>query len=182
MPGRTRRRARWGSCSSARSKSADGWLHTGDLAKRNRLGLISFVTRKKDVVKHGGFSVFPAEVEAQMSAHPAIAEAVVFGVPHPAKGAEPAAVVVLKQVKKGKRETAESLLAWCRENIAPFKAPRHVFLVSADEIPRNANRKVLKDELRERMLSRLPGTRTSSTRSPASASGSGGRRPAGRKR
>lgn len=130
----------------------DGWLFTGDLAKKNRLGLISFVTRKKDVVKHGGFSVFPAEVEAQMAAHPAIAEAVVFGAPHKTKGAVPVAVVVLaKQATAGEAE----LLAWCRENIAPYKAPRALAIVASDEIPRNANRKVLKDELKEKMLPRL---------------------------
>ena len=61
----------------------DGWLHTGDLAREGPLGLIEFVTRKKDVVKHGGFSVFPAEVEAQLCEHPAVAEAIVFGAPHP---------------------------------------------------------------------------------------------------
>ena len=73
----------------------DGWLKTGDLARQNRAGLIAFATRKKDVVKHGGYSVFPAEVEAQLAAHPQIAEAVVFGVPHPTKGAVPAAAIVL---------------------------------------------------------------------------------------
>lgn len=130
----------------------DGWLFTGDLAKKNRLGLISFVTRKKDVVKHGGFSVYPAEVEAQMAAHPAIAEAVVFGAPHETKGAVPVAVVVL--AKKAAAKEAE-LLAWCRENIAPYKAPRALVIVGADEIPRNANRKVVKDALKEVMLPRL---------------------------
>lgn len=137
---------------ATRKSTRDGWLSTGDLARKNRLGLIAFVTRKKDVVKHGGFSVFPAEVEAQLSAHPAIAEAVVFGAPHPSKGAVPVAVVVLARTAKA---TEAELLAWCRENIAPYKSPRALVIVPAADLPRNANRKVLKDALREAMLPRL---------------------------
>jgi len=129
---------------------AEGWLHTGDLARQTRLGLIQFVTRKKDVVKHGGFSVFPAEVEAQLCEHPAVAEAVVLGMPHPLKGAVPVAVVVLKG-----RASEPELKAWAREHIAPYKSPRAVVAVAASELPRNANKKVLKDELREQVRARL---------------------------
>jgi acyl-CoA synthetase (AMP-forming)/AMP-acid ligase II len=129
---------------------AEGWLHTGDLARRSRLGLIQFVTRKKDVVKHGGFSVFPAEVEAQLCEHPLVAEAIVFGVPHPTKGAVPVAVVVPKG-----RVSEDELQAWAKEHLASYKSPRAVVVVQASEVPRNANRKVLKDELRERVLPRL---------------------------
>ena len=130
----------------------DGWLHTGDLARRNRIGLIAFVTRKKDVVKHGGFSVYPAEVESQMAAHPAIGDVAVFGAPHATKGAVPVAVVALA---KGKKATEAELLAWCREKIAPFKAPRAVLIVPAAEIPRNANKKIVKDVLKEKTLPAL---------------------------
>ncbi len=127
-----------------------GWLRTGDLARQSRLGLIQLVSRKKDVVKHGGFSVFPAEVEAHLCEHPAVAEAVVLGLPHPLKGAVPVAVVVLK----GRTSEAE-LLAWAREHIAPYKAPRALVVVAAADVPRNANKKVLKDELREQVRERL---------------------------
>ncbi|MCC7074423.1 MAG: AMP-binding protein [Deltaproteobacteria bacterium] len=125
------------------------WLRTGDLAWRNRAGLIAFATRMKDVIKHGGYSVFPAEVEAQLGAHPQVAEAVVFGVPHKSKGAVPAAAVVLK---KGAHIDEAALIAWAREHIAPFKAPRLLAIVTSADVPRNANRKVLKDELRSRLL------------------------------
>ena len=137
---------------ATRRTTRDGWLFTGDLARKNRLGLIAFATRKKDVIKHGGFSVFPAEVEAQLAAHPWIAEAVVFGAPHRAKGAVPVAAVVLA---RGAKTTEGELLAWCRENIAPFKSPRAIAIVGASDIPRNANRKVLKDALRETLLPRM---------------------------
>lgn len=129
--------------------TAGGWLRTGDLAWKNRAGLIAFATRMKDVIKHGGYSVFPAEVEAQLGAHPQVAEAVVFGVPHKSKGAVPAAAVVLK---KGARVDEAALLAWAREHIAPFKAPRLLAIVTSADVPRNANRKVLKEELRSRLL------------------------------
>jgi acyl-CoA synthetase (AMP-forming)/AMP-acid ligase II len=132
----------------------DGWLFTGDLARRNRLGLIAFVTRKKDVIKHGGFSVFPAEVEAQLLEHPAIAEAIVFGIPHATKGALPAAAIVLKH---GAHASEQQLLDWSREHIAPFKAPRALALVASSDVPRNANKKVLKDELRSAVLPKLVG-------------------------
>jgi acyl-CoA synthetase (AMP-forming)/AMP-acid ligase II len=134
---------------ATRRATHDGWLFTGDLAKRSRLGLIAFVTRKKDVIKHGGFSVFPAEVEAQLVEHPAVAEAVVFGAPHPSKGAIPVAVVVLAP---GAKATVRDLLEWARENIAPFKAPRAIVLALRAEIPRNDNAKVIKDRARERFL------------------------------
>ncbi|HVO31501.1 MAG TPA: hypothetical protein VMV18_12220, partial [bacterium] len=137
---------------ATRRTTRDGWLFTGDLARRNRLGLIAFVTRKKDVIKHGGFSVFPAEVEAQLAEYGGIAHAVVFGLPHPTKGAVPAAAVVLA---RGAHATEAQLLAWCREHIAPYKAPRAIALVAEKDIPRNANKKVLKDELRAALLPRL---------------------------
>ena len=130
----------------------DGWLRTGDLARQSRLGLIGFVTRKKDVIKSGGFSVFPAEVEAQLAAHSAIAEAVVFGLPHARKGEVPVAAVVLAN---GSRVTEQALLDWAHEHIAPFKAPRAIAIVASSDIPRNANRKVLKDALREKLRPRL---------------------------
>ncbi len=127
----------------------DGWLKTGDLARQNRAGLIAFATRKKDVVKHGGYSVFPAEVEAQLAAHPQIAEAVVFGVPHPTKGAVPAAAIVLA---KGATTNEADLLAWAREHIASYKAPRSLAIVRSEDIPRNANKKVMKDQLRDALV------------------------------
>jgi acyl-CoA synthetase (AMP-forming)/AMP-acid ligase II len=152
----------------------EGWLHTGDLARRSALGLIAFVTRKKDVIKHGGFSVFPAEVEAQLAAHPAVAEAVVLGVPHPTKGAVPAAVVTLAG---GHRATEAELLAWARENTAPFKAPRAVVVLPSSEIPRNANRKVLRDELCARVLPELEQRLAEASRTPGRPTGKRGRWP-----
>src|SRR5439155_1082180 len=77
--------------------------------------------------------------------HPLLAEAVVFGAPHPTKGATPAAAVVLKP---GAQVTPAELLAWCRENIAPYKSPRSVAIARSSDFPRNANGKIVKDALR----------------------------------
>ena len=147
---------------TARTTRGD-WLRTGDLARQSRLGLIGFVARKKDVIKSGGFSVFPAEVEAQLAEHPAIAEAIVFGAPHPTKGAVPVAAVVLA---KGKRSSERALLAWAHAQIAPYKAPRAIAIVRASEVPRNPNRKVLKDALREQLLARIDAQLRARKRSP----------------
>ena len=74
----------------------DGWMRTGDLATRNRLGLIRLVGRMKDVIKSGGYSVYARELEEAMLAHPAVAGAVAFGLPHADKGEIPAAAVELR--------------------------------------------------------------------------------------
>ena len=77
--------------------TSDGWLRTGDLATRNRLGLIRLVGRMKDVIKSGGYSVYVRELEEAMLAHPSVARAVAFGLPHKEKGEIPVAVVELHQ-------------------------------------------------------------------------------------
>ena len=64
----------------------DGWVHTGDLATRNRLGLIRLVGRMKDVIKSGGYSVYVRELEEAILAHPAVCRAAAFGLPHAEKG------------------------------------------------------------------------------------------------
>ena len=75
----------------------DGWLRTGDLARRGRLGFIEFAGRKKDVIKHGGYSVFAAEVEDVLGEHPDVLESAVVGVPDDRKGEVPAAVVRVRR-------------------------------------------------------------------------------------
>ena len=75
--------------------TSDGWLRTGDLATRNRLGLIRLVGRMKDVIKSGGYSVYVRELEEAIAAHPAVARAAAFGLPHKEKGEIPAAAVEL---------------------------------------------------------------------------------------
>jgi long-chain acyl-CoA synthetase len=125
----------------------EGWLRTGDMGKKDRLGRLYFVDRKKDVIKCGGYSVFSVEVEKEVLEHPAVADAAVVGVPHPLKKQMPIAVVTLKP---GAETTQEELLAWCREHIAGYKSPRAVRIVSPEEMPYGMTLKVRKLELRKR--------------------------------
>lgn len=125
-----------------------GWFHTGDMARKERFGLMYFVDRKKDVVKAGGYSVFSKEVEEEMRSHPKVDDVAVVGLPHPTKVEIVAAVCT---PRAGERVTPEELLDWCRENIAQYKAPRYVEI--REEMPYGMTLKVLKrvlrDELRE---------------------------------
>lgn len=137
----------WGKPEATAELMADGWFRTGDMAKKDRLGRVYFVDRKKDVVKSGGYSVFSVEVEQEVMEHPAVLEAAVVGIPHPTKKEQPVAIVVLDE---GYETTEEELHAWCRDNIARYKSPRRVIIVEASELPRTPTMKVLKRELRER--------------------------------
>jgi acyl-CoA synthetase (AMP-forming)/AMP-acid ligase II len=127
----------------------DGWMRTGDLATRNRLGLIRLVGRMKDVIKSGGYSVYVRELEEAVLAHPAVARAVAFGLPHPEKGEIPVAVVELQQ---GAQPSEDDLLAFCRQNLAAYKAPRRIWILDSGGLPQNDNGKVLRRTLRERYL------------------------------
>ena len=128
----------------------DGWLHTGDVAKVDADGFIFIVDRKKDMVLRGGENVYCAEVEAAMHHHPAIAECCVFGVPDVRLGEDVAAAVVLRE---GCHLTAEDLRAHCADHLSRHKIPRHIWFLT-ESLPRNANGKFLKRELREKLATR----------------------------
>ena len=120
----------------------DGWFRTGDVARVNADGYVTIVGRVRERIKRGGYSIFPAEVESVLLAHPDVAEAAVVGTPDAALGEEVAAFVVLRP---GATADAEALIAWCRERLAAFKYPRRVTLL--DALPRSATGKVLKAKL-----------------------------------
>jgi len=127
--------------------TGDGWMRTGDLATRNRLGLIRLVGRMKDVIKSGGYSVYVRELEEAVQAHPAVARAVAFGLPHKEKGEIPVAAVELCTDTPA---SEGELLEWCRQNLAAYKAPRRIWIVEAGGLPQNDNGKMLRRVLRER--------------------------------
>lgn len=127
--------------------TGDGWLRTGDLATRSRLGLIRLVGRMKDVIKSGGYSVYVRELEEAVLAHPAVARAVAFGLPHKEKGEVPVAAVELHQ---GSLVIESDLLDWCREHLAAYKSPRRIWILEPGGLPQNHNGKVLRRELQER--------------------------------
>jgi long-chain acyl-CoA synthetase len=127
--------------------TSDGWFRTGDLATRNRLGLIRLVGRMKDVIKSGGYSVYVRELEEAMLAHPAVARAAAFGLPHADKGESPAAAV---ELRNGASVSESDLLDWCRQNLAAYKAPRRIWILEPGGLPQNHTGKLLRRVLRER--------------------------------
>jgi long-chain acyl-CoA synthetase len=129
--------------------TSDGWLQTGDLATRNRLGLIRLVGRMKDVIKSGGYSVYVRELEEAIMAHPAVVRAAAFGLPHKEKGEIPAAAVELCACSS---VSEASLLDWCKQNLAAYKAPRRIWILDASDFPQNHTGKVLRRVLRERFM------------------------------
>jgi long-chain acyl-CoA synthetase len=116
-----------------------GWLHTGDLARRDEDGYIYIVDRKKEMIIRGGYNVYPREVEEILYGHPAVLECAVIGIPHPDLGEEVAAAVVLRP---GASITPEEIRDYVKERIAPYKYPRVVRLVS--ELPKTNTGKILK--------------------------------------
>jgi long-chain acyl-CoA synthetase len=119
-----------------------GWFRTGDLAVISPEGWVGISGRKRDRILRGGYSVFPAEVEAVLVTHPAVAEAAVVGRAHPELGEEVIAFVALHPDAEA---TPDALIAHCRERLAAFKYPRQVVLVPA--LPRSATGKVLRSRL-----------------------------------
>jgi long-chain acyl-CoA synthetase len=120
-----------------------GWLHTGDMGYLDADGYLYVTDRKTDLIIRGGFNVYPRDVEEVLFAHPGVAEAAVVGRPDPVMGEEVAAFVVLGP---GAHVTEEELLAYCRERLAGYKAPREIRFVPT--LPKSPIGKVLKKELR----------------------------------
>lgn len=125
----------------------DGWLRTGDFATCNRLGLIRLAGRMKDVIKSGGYSVYVRELEEVLLAHPSVARAAAFGVPHSEKGEIPVAAVELHEDLPA---SENDLLTWCRQNLALYKAPRRIWILEPCGLPQNHNGKIVRRMLRER--------------------------------
>jgi acyl-CoA synthetase (AMP-forming)/AMP-acid ligase II len=118
----------------------DGWFRTGDIGTIDNDGYLALTGRIKDLINRGGEKISPAEVEAVLLEHPAVAEAAVFGVPDPKYGEEVSAAVVLRGAA-----TAPELQAYCGTRLADFKVPKLIHLVSA--IPKNAMGKVKRRDL-----------------------------------
>ena len=122
----------------------DGWVHTGDLGKMDDEGYITLVDRSKDMIITGGENVYSKEVEDAIYEHPAIAEAVIIGAPHPEWGETVTCVAALN---KDQRLTLEELRDFLKPRIADYKIPRKLEIVA--NLPRNVSGKVLKYRLRD---------------------------------
>ncbi|GAC1390784.1 MAG: class I adenylate-forming enzyme family protein [Variovorax sp.] len=121
-----------------------GWLHTGDLLRRETDGTLTFVDRKRYLIKTGGENVYPAEVEAVVGLHPAVQEVCVFGVPDAHWGEAIKAVLVLRP---GRAADRQEIVAWCRERLAGYKRPRYLQFVRSEELPRSTTGKLQRHEL-----------------------------------
>ncbi len=113
----------------------DGWFRTGDQGVLDADGYLTLVGRLKELINRGGEKISPREIDEVLLAHPAVAEAVCFGVPHPTWGEEVAAAVVLREA------TSESdLMAYCKDRLADFKRPKQIHIT--ETIPRTATGKI----------------------------------------
>jgi acyl-CoA synthetase (AMP-forming)/AMP-acid ligase II len=122
---------------TARTVDADGWLHTGDIGRVDDTGDFFIVDRLKELIKYKGFQVAPAELEALLLSHPAVADAAVIPSPDEEAGEVPKAFIV----RKGEIE-AEDIMNWVAERVSPQKKVRRVAFVN--EIPKSASGKILR--------------------------------------
>ena len=133
---------------SSAALDSGGWLHTGDIGVMNEAGYLRVTDRKKDMITVGGFNVYPAEVEAILSEHPAVAQVAVVSKPDERMGEVPVAFVIRREDQD---TGSDELISWSRQNMANYKVPRHVEFV--ESLPTTASMKVRKDVLRERLRS-----------------------------
>ncbi len=122
---------------------AGGWFHSGDLGVMHRDGYIQLKDRSKDIIISGGENISSIEVEDALYKHPAVGAAAVVAKPDDKWGETPCAFI---ELKPGQEATREDLIAWCRNNLAGYKCPRHVVFT---ELPRTSTGKIQKFKLRE---------------------------------
>ena len=112
-----------------------GWFRTGDQGVLDENGYLTLTGRLKEMINRGGEKISPREIDEALLTHPAVAEAVAFGTPHPTWGEEVAATVTVREPV-----TEQDLLAYCKERMADYKRPKQIHIV--DAIPRTATGKI----------------------------------------
>jgi long-chain acyl-CoA synthetase len=137
-----------------REKLVDGWLRTGDVVRRDADGFFYFKTRVDDMFSCGGENIYPKEVEDLLFRHPAVANAVVSPVPHAAKGAVPAAMIVLK---RGARASTAEIKAYCLEHGPKYAHPRFVVIIDEQAMPLNGAGKIDRRLAQERLVALTQG-------------------------
>jgi long-chain acyl-CoA synthetase len=135
----------WNKPEATAQTFVDGWVKTGDLARLDGEGFCFIIDRAKDMLIRGGENIYCIEVENVLYDHPAVMDAAIVGIPHKTLGEEPGAVVTLKP---GASATEQDLRAFVAERLAAFKVPVKV-LFWRETLPRNANGKIVKSELRK---------------------------------
>ena len=145
-------RGYWNKPDATAATFHDGWLRTGDLGRLDDEGFVYVVDRAKDMVLRAGENVYCAEIEAVLYEHPAVYEVAVFGLPHERLGEEVAVAVVLRVDHAAVGVDAAALQVHVQGRLAAFKVPTQVFF-HTEQLPRGATGKILKRELRDRVLS-----------------------------
>jgi long-chain acyl-CoA synthetase len=138
-------RGYWNKPEATAQTFVDGWVKTGDLARLDDEGFCFIIDRAKDMLIRGGENIYCIEVENVLYDHPAVMDAALVGIPHKTLGEEPGAVVTLKP---GAEATESELRAFVAERLAAFKVPVRV-IFWPETLPRNANGKIVKAELRK---------------------------------
>jgi len=133
---------------TAAAFAEDGWYRTGDVARLTADGYLYILDRAKDMIISGGENIYPAEVEAVLARHPAVAEVAVVGRPDPTWG-EAVHAVIIPVAGQADAVSADDIVSWCRDNLAHFKCPKSVEFAAS--LPRTTTGKVLKRELREQL-------------------------------
>jgi len=141
----------WNKPEATAATFVDGWVRTGDLARLDDEGFCFIVDRAKDMVIRGGENIYSTEVENVLYEHPAVTDCAIIGLPHRTLGEEPAAVIHLAP---GETATEAELQAWVRHRLAAFKTPVAIRFVE-ETLPRNANGKILKKDLKTLFDDRL---------------------------
>ncbi len=134
----------WNKPEATAATFVHGWVRTGDLARLDEEGFVYIVDRAKDMIIRGGENIYSSEVENVLYAHPAVTDCALIGLPHRTLGEEPAAVVHLAP---GMEASEAELQAWVKARLAIFKTPVAIRFVQ-DTLPRNANGKILKKDLK----------------------------------
>jgi acyl-CoA synthetase (AMP-forming)/AMP-acid ligase II len=134
----------WNNPEATAQTIKDGWLYTGDMARRDSDGFFYIMDRKKDMIISGGENIYPAEIEDLLLGHPKVMDVGVIGYPVEMWGEAAKAIVVLMP---GEELTEDELIDWCKGKIGKFKTPKKIEF--ADELPRTPTGKILKRVLRE---------------------------------
>ena len=137
----------WNKPEATAETFVDGWCHSGDIAKIDEEGLVFLVDRAKDMVIRGGENIYCVEVENMLFSHPDVMDAAVVGIPERILGEEVGAAV---QIRPGKQLSEAILRQYMKNHLAAYKVPIRI-LIGRDPLPRNANGKILKTEIKRRL-------------------------------
>ena len=135
---------------TAATIDADGWLHSGDLAKRNKDGTYVITGRLKDMIIRGGENIYPKEIEEFIYTHPCVEDVQVIGVPDPKYGEAVMACIILRE---GKQISKEEMREYIQSHMARHKVPQYIEFVTS--FPMNAAGKILKYKMREEAIDKL---------------------------